>query len=46
MDAHINAKVPKLNKEGTLHAVRLVSCTGQVTYQKVDAGGTKSRHNA
>jgi hypothetical protein len=39
MDADINAKVPKLNKEGTLRAVRRVSCTGQVTYKKLDSSG-------
>jgi hypothetical protein len=39
MGAYIHAKVLKLNKEGTLRAVRRVSCAGQVTYQKLDSSG-------
>jgi hypothetical protein len=42
MEADINAKVPKLKKEGTLRAMRQVSCTGQVTYKALDSSGDAS----
>lgn len=35
----IEAKVPKLRLGGTLRALRRVSCTGQITYQKLDSSG-------
>lgn len=42
MEADINATVPKLKKEGTLRALRRVSCTGQVTYKPLDSSGDAS----
>ncbi len=39
MTEEIEAKVPKLRLGGTLRALRRVSCTGQITYHKLDSSG-------
>jgi hypothetical protein len=39
MEEDLEATVPKLGKAGTFKALRRVSCTGPITYQKLDSAG-------
>jgi hypothetical protein len=42
IEVDIKAELPKLEKAGTLRALRQISCTGQVTYKVLDSSGDVS----
>jgi hypothetical protein len=41
MEVEIDARIPRLKKEGSLHALRLITRLGQITYQAVRLAGDK-----